>query len=170
MSTIGGDAAGGNALASVTGEAVNGVGVSETIASASDAILSGDALAGASDAIVGAASDTLAAAGGVVGDLAFGGFAGFAVWKYVASGGAMAVVSELLFAAFCIYLAAQTSKQESNESMKIENVPGSTEIDDVVVESVAREVSASLEVSSTTVEREQTIKGDTKMDESNGNV
>jgi hypothetical protein len=41
-----------------------------------------------------------------------GGLAAAGVWQYFVQGGAAAVVSELLFAAFCLYVATQASKTE----------------------------------------------------------
>jgi hypothetical protein len=42
----------------------------------------------------------------------FGGLAAAGVWQYFVQGGAVAVVSELLFAAVCLYVATQASKTE----------------------------------------------------------
>lgn len=41
-----------------------------------------------------------------------GGLAASGYWKFFVKGGATALVSELLFAAFCVYLATRSTKSE----------------------------------------------------------
>eukprot|EP00980_Cylindrotheca_fusiformis_P005324 scaffold1138_cov128-Cylindrotheca_fusiformis.AAC.6 len=50
---------------------------------------------------------------GTAGEAVIGGLAAAGVWKYFVQGGTLAVMSELLFAAFCVFLATRAAKPQN---------------------------------------------------------
>lgn len=60
---------------------------------------------------------------GMAGEAAIGGLAAAGAWKYFVQGGSIAIVSEVLFAAFCIYVATQATKTEVTTSAMSSEFP-----------------------------------------------